>query len=363
MMHLSKASPASLTLRPASAPTKRLRYKNLRYGCKLCPDRVFSQLAAPLKSRTRESAVEGHVRRHHPNEAKRWRRIAYRWGVRAYYTDLTTADIRNPSELPPVIEDDDMDEKDHTDGVHVTDSQVAAPGYVYADEQPIDPELQTEPEADRPDSACSPYVKTEDGDPSVYPYAQQDLNASDPISASIVQYSMANTSTPGYMPQTQMSAAINTGFARPPMTGSSDSQSIPYLPQTMSRRRLQPPIEFPPSPHTNTTADNPTSPQPSQGIQSSYFRAQPQPQGQGQFSYQLQSHLQLSGFDNAAIAGTYGPRIAALAGRLVTYQFATKQEQASAFGQYLQETRRVLVNENHQLRMRLSAYEERYGVM
>jgi len=363
MLHLSKASPASLTFTRASAPTKRLRYKNLRYGCKLCPDRVFSQLAAPLKSRTRESAVEGHVRRHHPNEAKRWRRIAYRWGVRAYYSDLTTADIRNPSELPPVMEDDDVDEQDHEDGNHVAGSQVVTSRYVYADEQPIDPELQTEPEADRPGSPCSPYVKTEDDDLSVYPYAQQDLDASNLISASAVQYPMGNTLTTGYMAQTQMGATVNTGFARPPTTGSSDNQSIPYLPQTTSRRRLQPPIEFPPSPHTNTTATSSMSPQPGQDVPSSYFQARPQAQGQAQFSYQQQPHLQISDFDNAAIAGAYGPRIAALADRLVTFQFATKQEQASVYGQYLQETRRVLVNENHQLRMRLSAYEEGYRVM
>lgn len=361
MLHSSQASPGPLVHTPASAPSKRLRYKNLRYGCKLCPDKVFSQLAAPLKSRTRESAVEGHVRKQHPTQAKRWRRVAYRWGVRAYYTDRTTADIRNPAELPPVMENDDTEEEDHVDGEH-TDGQVTASRYVPADEQPIDPGLQTSSEADREDSG--PHVKTEHGGPALYQYPDQDLKASDFTSVSAVQYPEANTPTAGYMTQTYTGPiATNTAALRLPATGPVDTPSIPYRPHHTSRRQLQPPIEFPPSPYTNTTVSTSISPQLGHDVQSSFIRAELNPHGQARFTYQPPPQSQMFDFDNAALAGTYGPRIAALAGRLVTYAFATKQEQASLYGRYVQETRKVLINENHQLRTKLGVYEERYGVM
>jgi len=362
MLDSSQALPGSLVYTPASAPSKRLRYKNLRYGCKLCPDKVFSQLAAPLKSRTRESAVEGHVRKQHPAEAKRWRRVAYRWGVRAYYTDRTTADIKDPAELPPVMENDDTEEEDHVDEVHATDGQVTASAYIPADEQPIDPGLQTSPEADRKDSG--PHIKTEHGGPALYQYPNQDLKASDSTSVSAVQYSAADTPATGYMTQTYTGlTATNVGALRSPTTGPVDIPSMPYRPHPTNRRQLQPPIEFPPSPYTNTTVSTSMSPQLGHDVQSSFLKAELNPHGQARFTYQPLPQSPTSDFDKAALAGTYGPRIAALAEQLVTYAFATKQEQASLYGQYVQETRKILISENHQLRTKLGTYEERYGVM
>jgi len=212
----SESFPGSLTPAPASA--KALRYKNLRYGCKLCPSKVFSQLAAPAKSKTREPAVEGHVRRQHPQEARRWRRIAYRWGVRAYYTDATTADIRKPSELPPVTNDDDTEDEDKE---HANGALVATTGYVYADEQLIDPGIQLRSHTDRMDVGGEKYIKTESNDVSVWKFGGETSDALDMNPPTFNEGGIADTE---FAPQTTVNATTCIEADQPPNSLSYNSQ-------------------------------------------------------------------------------------------------------------------------------------------
>lgn len=358
---------ASSTLGQAPTHAKHLRYKNIRYGCKLCPSKVFSQLAAPARSRTRESAVEGHVRRHHPREVRHWRKIAYRWGVRAYYTDYTTADIRNPSELPPVMENDDeeggQDEQDEADS---STAPILTSGFDHANEHPIDSRLQTEFQADIKEGAGGQYIKVEDGEVSVWKYVRNAVGTqSEDVDGFGEHYSHANTPNTDYTSLTTMDTAINTR-AEEPRTVEYGNQEVPHRAGDADGRQLLPPIQLPPIPHTDTIANNCIFPEAYLPSQTSYF--QKQSQIQAQMSCQTSSELSrpqssLTAFDSGAIEGSYGPRMAWLAGQVFLAQQGTREERIHVVGQYLQETRKVLMKKNYELQMMLQGYQERYGVI
>ncbi|KAK5944535.1 hypothetical protein PMZ80_003817 [Knufia obscura] len=364
-----KASTASTSTHPRG---RQLRYQNLRYGCKLCPQRVFSQLSAPYKSKTRESAVEGHVRKQHPEHTRRWRKIAYRWGVRAYYTDHTTADIKNPTELPPVMEYDDDDEDEDEEEEEAQDdtdaTALAVSGYAYADELSIDSSLHAGTDADRRSLPDGRYIKTENRDVAVYEYIQNASTPDEYTSSLGQRYRTVSTPDTDIIPQTLMGAMTDPVGDIPTTTFTSPyNQTLPIRPISATQRHLQPPIDLPPTPYTTTGTTPSTSlspqaqPYQQSQPQSSYFppnQFQPQPHPQHQTQSYTHTQTQLdstssttleTNFDNAALAGLYGPRMGFLASQVFMVRQNTHEERVNVVGQYLQETRRVLLRENGEL--------------
>ena len=356
------------TASDADPSPPKIKYRNLRYGCRLCPHQQFSQLSAGSK-RNRQSAVECHIRTHHPQHGAIWRRIAYKWGHRVYYDNNTSADVHNPRDLPaakPVKEEED----DQQDTVA---EQTNASGYVYADGQAVDlgPQAATNLVGGypTPQSVFATYTERESSEGHNNGIARDEYLKGEDDTISDVDDGHPEARTPR-LGNSKTGQDVNADREKPETMARIPSETMLRDGAAQEERhRYRPMPHINPNGQTQQGQQNLAShlespygllqgavlPVPSAAPTPTYSDAQAVPA-------QQQHLMNLSPFDTEALHGRYGLELEAMAQRLFIGPpfhddptLAAQIRKEVAF-QYLRETRKILLTENTHLRMIMQGY-------